>query len=99
MVTGCSLRPKKNPARLKALQGLVYGGEGGIRTLERVTPLPVFKTGAFDHSATSPLACFPGQASDCNNRRRDSPGSVAGTQLPKPIKNQKMIILQWLILN
>lgn len=30
------------------------GGEGGIRTLERLAPLPVFKTGAFNHSATSP---------------------------------------------
>ena len=32
------------------------GGEGGIRTLERVAPLPVFKTGAFNRSAISPLA-------------------------------------------
>ena len=31
------------------------GGEGGIRTHERVAPLLVFKTSAFDHSATSPL--------------------------------------------
>ena len=30
------------------------GGEGGIRTHERLTTLPVFKTGAFNHSATSP---------------------------------------------
>ena len=30
------------------------GGEGGIRTHERVAPLLVFKTSAFDHSATSP---------------------------------------------
>lgn len=29
-------------------------GEEEIRTLEKVTPLPVFETGAFDHSATSP---------------------------------------------
>ena len=31
-----------------------YGGEAGIRTLGRDKPTPVFKTGAFDHSATSP---------------------------------------------
>ena len=31
------------------------GGETGIRTQERVTPLPVFKTGAFNRSAISPL--------------------------------------------
>ena len=32
------------------------GGEGGIRTHEGLAPLPVFKTGAFNRSATSPLA-------------------------------------------
>ena len=31
-----------------------FCGEGEIRTLEEVSPLPVFETGAFDHSATSP---------------------------------------------
>ena len=31
------------------------GGETGIRTQERVAPLPVFKTGAFDRSAISPV--------------------------------------------
>ena len=30
------------------------GGEGGIRTHERVAPLLVFKTSAFNRSATSP---------------------------------------------
>ena len=30
------------------------GGEGGIRTLEAREGLSVFKTGAFNHSATSP---------------------------------------------
>ena len=30
------------------------GGEKGIRTPERVTPLTVFETAAFDHSAISP---------------------------------------------
>ena len=30
------------------------GGEGGIRTLEGLAPLAVFKTAAFNHSATSP---------------------------------------------
>ncbi len=32
------------------------GGETGIRTQERVAPLPVFKTGAFNRSAISPCA-------------------------------------------
>ena len=31
------------------------GGWGGIRTLETLARLPVFKTGAFNHSATHPL--------------------------------------------
>ncbi len=30
------------------------GGEGGVRTHDTVARMPVFKTGAFDHSATSP---------------------------------------------
>ena len=34
------------------------GGETEIRTQERVAPLPVFKTGAFNHSAISPLKRF-----------------------------------------
>jgi hypothetical protein len=30
------------------------GGEGGIRTPDTVSRIPVFKTGAINHSATSP---------------------------------------------
>jgi hypothetical protein len=29
-------------------------GEGGIRTPDGLTPIPVFETGAFNRSATSP---------------------------------------------
>ena len=36
------------------LYTFISGGEGEIRTHERVAPLPVFKTGAFNRSATSP---------------------------------------------
>src|SRR4051812_38068752 len=32
----------------------MIGGWGGIRTLETLARLPVFKTGAFNHSATHP---------------------------------------------
>ena len=40
---------------LKYLKILRFnGGEGGIRTHERVAPLLVFKTSAFNRSATSP---------------------------------------------
>ena len=37
-------------------KNLNNGGETGIRTQERVAPLPVFKTGAFNRSAISPYA-------------------------------------------
>ena len=34
------------------------GGETGIRTQDGVAPMPVFKTGAFNRSAISPLTRF-----------------------------------------
>ncbi len=34
------------------------GGEGGIRTPDRLAPMPHFECGAFDHSATSPGAIW-----------------------------------------
>ena len=49
-LTTTSLATKSSTTELRP-----PGGEGGIRTLERLSPLPVFKTGAFNHSATSPL--------------------------------------------
>ena len=33
---------------------MVSGGDGGIRTHDRVTPIHTFQACAFDHSATSP---------------------------------------------
>ena len=33
-----------------------YGGEGGIRTHDPVARIPVFETGTFNRSATSPEA-------------------------------------------
>ena len=38
-----------------AMYRTVHGGEGGIRTLGPLAGTTVFKTDAFDHSATSPL--------------------------------------------
>ena len=32
-----------------------HGGGGGIRTLDRLAPITVFETAAFDHSATPPV--------------------------------------------
>ena len=37
-----------------SLLGEYFGGEGGIRTPDRLAPMPHFECGAFDHSATSP---------------------------------------------
>tara|TARA_A100001015_G_scaffold103474_1_gene114861 strand:+ start:3162 stop:3374 length:213 start_codon:yes stop_codon:yes gene_type:complete len=49
------------------------GGGGGIRTPERVAPLPVFKTGAFNHSATPPKpqisAIFLRYQQDCSAKK------------------------------
>ena len=37
------------------------GGERGIRTLDGLAPIPVFETGAFNHSATSPVPAPQGR--------------------------------------
>ena len=47
-VRRCSARARRAEHRP------AIGGEGGIRTLEGRESLPVFKTGAFNRSATSP---------------------------------------------
>src|SRR5688500_1786296 len=53
-----SSRPRHGGTNKKALPGgkafLIFGGGGGIRTHEARESLPVFKTGAIDHSATPP---------------------------------------------
>ena len=49
---------KKFYTLLISFKNFNNGGETGIRTQERVAPLPVFKTGAFNRSAISPLGRF-----------------------------------------
>jgi hypothetical protein len=44
----------RGSCRERENRGLVGGG-GGIRTHEGLSSLPVFKTGAFNHSATPPI--------------------------------------------
>src|SRR5581483_5365383 len=44
---------RKWPAKPARAKG---GGEGGIRTPDRLAPMPHFECGAFNHSATSPGA-------------------------------------------
>ena len=48
---GCTTINKKARARRAFF---IDGGGGGIRTHEGLSPLPVFKTGAFNRSATPP---------------------------------------------
>ena len=50
-------------------------GRGGIRTLERLSALPVFKTGAIDHSATLP------DPRDRRSRIVSEPRPIRQTQL------------------
>jgi hypothetical protein len=40
------------------LTGEADGGGTGIRTLGGLSPSSVFKTGAFDHSATPPIHAY-----------------------------------------
>tara|TARA_B100001248_G_C27399698_1_gene469132 strand:+ start:12982 stop:13152 length:171 start_codon:yes stop_codon:yes gene_type:complete len=44
----------KKTANTFGAAGIFNGGGGEIRTHEGREPLPVFKTGAFNHSATPP---------------------------------------------
>src|ERR1700726_4448003 len=48
--------PKQNMSELLILTEVKHGGEGGIRTPDTLSGMPVFKTGAINHSATSPAA-------------------------------------------
>src|SRR5437899_12867205 len=54
-----------------------YGGETGIRTLDRVSPIHAFQACAFNHSAISPAHCFriarsPCCSPNCEHRRKQS---------------------------
>ena len=42
--------------RINQILASPHGGEGGIRTPDRLAPMPHFECGAFNHSATSPGA-------------------------------------------
>src|SRR5207245_411828 len=51
--TGSGISVGITDSQLSRLQGI--GGEGGIRTPDTLPGMPVFKTGAINHSATSPI--------------------------------------------
>jgi cyclophilin family peptidyl-prolyl cis-trans isomerase len=54
------------------MPGILYGGDGGIRTHDRVTPIHTFQACAIDHSATSPHPFREGKplAADYGFRKR-----------------------------
>lgn len=58
------VRPSQRGAATDGLRiGLMmsgHGGEGGIRTPDRLAPMPHFECGAFNHSATSPEGAIVG---------------------------------------
>ena len=55
-------------------KALEYGGGGGIRTHETLSRLPVFKTGAFNHSATPPSPANQSQVAPSRVRKTTSKG-------------------------
>ena len=56
---------------------IASGGEGGIRTLEGLTPLTVFETAPFNHSGTSPTPHGQGLMAAC--QRWAEPKKFRGT--------------------
>ena len=46
---------KRNFEHKKSPKRAFKSGERGIRTLDRVAPIPAFQAGPFNHSGTSPL--------------------------------------------
>ncbi len=52
----------------------LLGGDGGIRTHDRVTPIHTFQACAFDHSATSPHPIREGTPLAAHNRFRKADG-------------------------
>jgi hypothetical protein len=50
------------------------GGEGGIRTPDTLSGMPVFKTGAINHSATSPAPTHFGHVWLVYNKGNESQG-------------------------
>ena len=50
----CPLRTFLPPTAYRSLFCALFYGEGGIRTHETPEGLPVFETGSFNHSDTSP---------------------------------------------
>ena len=61
------------------------GGEGGIRTLGRVSPTHAFQACTFSHSVTSPIRC---------NLLKDPHGSARPIRLPTASQGRKEVLEQ-----
>ena len=59
----------------------LLSGEGGIRTLGTQKGTPVFETGPFDHSGTSPKKAWPSEIIALLRYQR-LPGSLADARMP-----------------
>src|SRR6478735_1055545 len=51
---GTSINNLSNQKGPELTQALFFNGQGEIRTLDTLAGMPVFETGAFNHSATCP---------------------------------------------
>lgn len=68
----------------------ISGGRTEIRTQERVAPLPVFKTGAFNHSANFP----------CVTQEDNSPSRLSGrhnTRMKHTVKLSPSLVTERLL--
>ena len=74
--------------------GLI-GGERGIRTPDRVTPILVFETSAFNRSATSPNGCLRVEGGPCMHAMRvdkteASPGGSTAAHWSEQCEKQSL---------
>ena len=70
----CKINVLPHSSKLPCIRkGMLTGGRGGIRTHERLAPLPVFKTGAFNRSATLPYV----SAGPCDFNARRPAGCIS----------------------
>jgi hypothetical protein len=73
-------------------ENLVTGGWGGIRTLETLARLPVFKTGAFNHSATHPFEAFQLVGVGADGNKTETAPAVAPALLIRPCTHKSKLV-------
>ena len=52
------MRERRTLSLRNPRQSVTFGGEGGIRTHDTLARIPVFETGPFNRSGTSPVMCI-----------------------------------------